>query len=509
MANEEEPKSEQPEPTPVDSAPAKKIESSDREVILSLISHTNVGKTSLARTLLRRDVGEVADRAHVTIASEAYSLIDHGDYSAKLWDTPGFGSNLAKLAKRLKKSGNAVGWIMHQVWDRFKDESLYCSQEAIRNIREDSDLVIYLGDASQSPQAIGYVDLEMEILTWVGKPVLVFLNQTGQPDPEQNAKDETEWREYLKDKDVVKSVSTLDAFTRCWTEEHHLLELTGEHIDSRKKAAVKILQQAWIDRDLSVFDDSLDALTELVVFCLLDTQKLKENSVINKFKSLIRANEKDPEMEKIQQAMYSRLADRTAETINSLIAFHGLDGQTAKELSETSQEELHFNRNVEEGLTAAVGGAVSGLVAGLSADLIAGGLTFGGGAIMGMLLGAGTTYALARGYNLTKTGINEVRWTEAHFESQLKFVFMLYLAVAHFGRGRGAWQDPESNPKIWESITDELIKSNDEVVKKLWKKGGADGNEKKLNKEVRKLMDQWLTTVLCRLYPESADMFKR
>ena len=33
---------------------------------LSLVSHTNIGKTTLARTLLMRDVGEVADRAHVT-----------------------------------------------------------------------------------------------------------------------------------------------------------------------------------------------------------------------------------------------------------------------------------------------------------------------------------------------------------------------------------------------------------------------------------------------------------
>ena len=35
-------------------------------VALSLISHTNAGKTTLARTLLGRDVGEVRDEAHVT-----------------------------------------------------------------------------------------------------------------------------------------------------------------------------------------------------------------------------------------------------------------------------------------------------------------------------------------------------------------------------------------------------------------------------------------------------------
>ena len=39
-------------------------------VVLSLISHTNAGKTTLLRTLLRQDVGEIADRAHVTVESK-------------------------------------------------------------------------------------------------------------------------------------------------------------------------------------------------------------------------------------------------------------------------------------------------------------------------------------------------------------------------------------------------------------------------------------------------------
>ncbi|HRQ88682.1 MAG TPA: 50S ribosome-binding GTPase, partial [Bacteroidia bacterium] len=154
---------------------------SDREIVLSLISHTNVGKTALARTLLRRDVGEVADSAHVTLVPEAYPLIESGDRRARLWDTPGFGANLAKLAKRLRASDNPVGWILHQVWDRATDKSLWCSQEAIRNVQAEADVVIYLVDASQMPEETGYVDLEIDVIEWIGKPVLVFLNQTGAP----------------------------------------------------------------------------------------------------------------------------------------------------------------------------------------------------------------------------------------------------------------------------------------------------------------------------------------
>ena len=41
-------------------------------IALSLVSHTNVGKTTLARTLLGRDIGEVRDAAHVTEAAETH-----------------------------------------------------------------------------------------------------------------------------------------------------------------------------------------------------------------------------------------------------------------------------------------------------------------------------------------------------------------------------------------------------------------------------------------------------
>ncbi len=75
--------------------------SSPVTISISLISHTNVGKTTLARTLLRRDIGEVRDEAHVTQDLERALMIESptGD-RLELWDTPGFGDS-QRLAKRL------------------------------------------------------------------------------------------------------------------------------------------------------------------------------------------------------------------------------------------------------------------------------------------------------------------------------------------------------------------------------------------------------------------------
>jgi len=126
-----------------------------RTIALSLISHTNAGKTTLARTLIGRDVGEVRDAAHVTQQASGYRLIESaaGDV-LMLWDTPGFGDS-ARLARRLGQQGNPIGWFLSQVWDRFRDRAFFHSQQAVRNVRDTADVVLYPVNAAESPAGAG------------------------------------------------------------------------------------------------------------------------------------------------------------------------------------------------------------------------------------------------------------------------------------------------------------------------------------------------------------------
>ncbi len=480
----------------------------DKEVVLSLISHTNVGKTALARTLLRRDVGEVADSAHVTVIPESFTLIESDEYLARLWDTPGFGSNLAKLAKRLRSSKNPVGWILHQVWDRTRDKSLWCSQEAVRNVQADADVVLYLVDASQSPHSLSYVDLEIEVIEWIEKPVLVFLNQTGAPDQEQDRLNEAEWRAHLSKYSIVKDVSTLDAFTRSWTQEHEILGKAAEVLSGKKRKAAKHLQSAWLERNLNIFDQSVTKIANLAQYSLSDIEPIPEEKLLEKVKKqILDRKEHRKELEQIQTRMYERLASETQRTVNDLIAIHGLDGETASRLEEASGDKFSVKRSVQESLIATFGGAVSGLVGGLSADLISGGMTFGGGALVGMLLGGATTFSLAYGFNLTQAGQNMVRWSEAHFLNQVETIVMLYLAISHYGRGRGSWQDPVNNPGRWQEIVKSQLEAEQAGWNKIWKKGGVGSNPGELQKPLEKEIRRLLTQVFTQLYPESRELF--
>ena len=126
-------------------------------VQFALISHTNNGKTTLARTLVGMDVGEVRDAAHVTVFAESHTLLvtPEGD-SLQLWDTPGFGDSV-RLLRRLAKTGNPIGWFLREVVDRYRDRTFWLSQNALRTAKDTADVVLYLVNSSEHPRDAGYL----------------------------------------------------------------------------------------------------------------------------------------------------------------------------------------------------------------------------------------------------------------------------------------------------------------------------------------------------------------
>jgi len=233
-----------------------------RTIALSLVSHTNVGKTTLARTLLGRDIGEVRDAAHVTLEAERHPLVeaagtDGTPLRLELWDTPGFGDSL-RLARRLEQSGNPLGWFMSEVWDRVRDRALWSSQRAVRHILEQADVVLYLVNASEEPEDAGYLDAELKVLTLIGKPVVVLLNQLGRPLPPPDERRQIgRWRQRVGTSPVVRSVLALDAFARCWVQEGVLLQAVAEALPTPRRAEMAPLQAAWRVRGVATWEASI------------------------------------------------------------------------------------------------------------------------------------------------------------------------------------------------------------------------------------------------------------
>lgn len=470
-------------------------------VTLSLISHTNAGKTTLARTLLRQDVGEVRDAAHVTLYNESYDLLEHDARLLRLWDTPGFGDS-ARLLKRLKRERNPIFWLISQTWDRLTDKPLWCSQQALKNVREEADVVLYLVNATEPPEVAAYIAPEMEILSWVGKPVLVLLNQTG---PAQEASvEEAEvqaWREHLQTWPLVKSVICLDAFARCWVQEDRLMEALTPLMSEGKTEAFKHLKRAWHLRNIEVFRQSSRVLSELLTAAVVDGMDVRSETLWERIG--IGRGELNKEYQDAREQLATRLADRLVGATNQLISLHGLEGEAARRLGRLTQEQFHLPTQVPEAIWSVIGSVAGGAMGGLIADLKMGGMTFGGGALVGGLAAGIGAYALIKSYNLVRGGDQRLHWSCEHFREQVRLAMLTYLAIAHFGRGRGEWQE-SAEPTHWNTLCGQVLEEHAEGITRLWKSGvEASALPDVLSKAAHSLIHDCLSCVLVRLYPDA------
>lgn len=107
------------------------------------------------------------DAPRVTEFADVYTMLKTAHYERLLlWDTPGFGDTL-RLVKRLRLAENSIGWLISQVWDRWRDRPFLGQPAAMRNIRDEADAMLYLVNASESPATAGYVTPE----SLAGNPV--------------------------------------------------------------------------------------------------------------------------------------------------------------------------------------------------------------------------------------------------------------------------------------------------------------------------------------------------
>jgi hypothetical protein len=466
--------------------------SEPRRVVLSLISHTNVGKTTLARTLLRRDVGEVLDQAHVTEATERFVLFENerGE-QVVLTDNPGFGDSV-RLLRRLRGVPDPLAWLVGQVWDRFADRPLFCSQQAVRHVREEADVVLYLVNASEDPQQAGYLAPELELLGWIGRPVVLLLNQTGTPaDAAARERDTARWRSLGATSAVVRDVLALDAFTRCWLQEGLLYRRLRDVAPADRRDLLDDLAARWRGEQAATLSASIDALAELLAGAAADAEPVAAGG--------------KRELRRASEALAARLREAVAAANERLIEAHGLDGEAAEalriEIGDVTAPELgppSWQRSLW-------GGVVGGALGGLAADLATGGLSLGGGAILGAILGAAGSGGLAYGMELLRgEQAPRAAWSAALLDRLATDTLLRYLAVAHFGRGAGSFR-ARDHPALFREVSERALLPERPALRAAFERAraapGASSRE-----PLAAPLGRALRAALAELHPEAASL---
>ncbi len=163
---------------------------------------------------------------------------------------------------------------------------------------------------------------------------------------------------------------------------------------------------------------------------------------------------------------------RCAKPPNRVIALHGLSGRSADEILARVAGEVDVSRSADVGKSGMIGGLLSGALGGLVADLHAGGLTFGAGALIGGILGALGASGAAQAYNLARgSESGSVGWSAAFLTQRFTAALLRYLAVAHFGRGRGEWVEGEY-PAHWQPLAEEVTGHCQAALAAAWARAG-------------------------------------
>lgn len=473
----------------------------DPQINLSLISHTNVGKTTLARTLLRKDIGEVFDQSHVTDVAEKHVLMQTKDgVLLNLWDTPGFGDSF-RLWKRLKVSDRAVLGFLTQTWDRFTDRPFWCSQQAILNVKDHADAVLYLANAAEDPEEASYIKPEMQILAWLGKPIVVLLNQIGPPkDHDGEEREVNRWRKHFATISNATEVMAFDAFARCWVQEEVLWEKVKDVIPAGRKGLMQECLEHNCDRNLDRFQQAIDRLGKALNSIVQDSEPLPPQNLAEKILSPVSESFREPQKQAMAK-LGERMIRALTAAVTDIIKLHELSGEAARIIEDRFEDDFAVQQPTSKGVAATVGGFLSGALTGLAADLTAGGLTFGGGALIGGLLGATGGVAAAEGFDFVK-GAKEARvtWSPKFVAGIMESAILRYLAVAHFGRGRGEWTESE-HPKVWREIVADVVAASDSDIDTAVKltvsaKTGQDA-------PIGRLLGQLTKKVLAQLYPKA------
>ena len=149
---------------------------------VAVVGHTNAGKTSLMRTLLRdTEFGDVADQAGTTRHVEGSALVIDEANSLALFDTPGLEDSI-RLQHILSSyfAGQSVDGIerLHYFLAHLGDyPELEQEAKVLRTLLK-SDLIFYVVDLREP--VLGKYRDELQILSYSTKPIIPVLNFTAQ-----------------------------------------------------------------------------------------------------------------------------------------------------------------------------------------------------------------------------------------------------------------------------------------------------------------------------------------
>jgi small GTP-binding protein len=365
------------------------IESKSAPINIAVVGHTNVGKTSLIRTLLRDDqFGMIDDAAGTTRYVEKSAVFAGDDAVLNLFDTPGFedSSALLQALEELSKTVKAklpVNLLQALISE---EENFPDFSQEIKIVRQaiNSDVLLYMIDVRE-PLLGKYLD-EVEILSKAGKPILPVFNFIA-----GNEQALLQWREQMAQFNLHAALE-FDTVAFDFAAEKRLYQKLQSVLEQHYDAL-----QTLIDYRQEVWQGLTHAAAHRIFLLLVEVACYRRE--VEDKKSL-----SDTDVSSMQD--FVRKAEQSAlQDLLTIFVFTQLDVELQQLSVRDGEWELDiFSSHVlkEFGLNAGAT-ALKGAAAGAGIDLMVGGMSLGAASMLGAALGAG--WATARRYQQELTAV--------------------------------------------------------------------------------------------------------
>ncbi|WP_020408209.1 DUF3482 domain-containing protein [Hahella ganghwensis] len=360
--------------------PDQVAEMDSRAISVAVVGHTNAGKTSMMRTLLRdAGFGQVAISPGTTRHVEGGSLLIQGEVALKLYDTPGLEDSIG-LLEAIENIDFEEGRRRLQLFLEQLPEDTEFDQEAkvIRQLLED-DLIFYVIDCREP--VLGKYRDELKIIAMAAKPVIPVLNFIQDDLSQVDA-----WKHSLADLGL-HAVVEFDTVIFNFEDEKRLYQKMQALMASYHDLIQRLIdsrQRQWNEQIRA----AQRAIAELMVNVTAYRQGLPSKQASNEVRDSLETKESWENKDS-----FHRLIRRAEEqSIRTMLNIFGFDEKDVKneDLPITNGKwelDLFDPVNLKEFGLDAGSNAAKGAAVGVGIDAMTGGLTLGAAAALGAAAG--------------------------------------------------------------------------------------------------------------------------
>ncbi|OCG31844.1 hypothetical protein A9G34_07670 [Gilliamella sp. Choc4-2] len=338
---------------------------------LAVVGHSNVGKTSLLRALIRNShFGDVSDKPGTTRHVESIKLTLEKQKSIIFYDTPGLEDSIAlydyinqltPIDSRLDGVDKLTTFLKSP-----EAENLFYQEAKVIRQLLNSDAAIYVIDVRE-PVLAKFRD-ELAILSQSDKPILAVLNFTSSE--EQN---ENEWKKLISRIGIHVTIS-FDAVFPPLDGEERLYQSLALLVEPAKGILAE-----WLDKITQKRDSRNQAANLIIAETLVDVTACYE---------MVKSNDKQAVID-----MQNKVRNREQKAIDELLKLYQFDVYHESEQNlplikgRYKADLFNIDALTMMGIHLTKG-FVSGATVGASIDLATGGLTLGSATLVGAAVGS-------------------------------------------------------------------------------------------------------------------------